>query len=656
MDEKKVKKRILVWAERNDWLSHESYPEVHRRFAVTHFDTEAPPTGPASLLLVDDTILRSHTEEVRQIAQNSTPFSLPVIAVGDSHADQGCEDYVYDVISPTPSEWELLRTVRNASDYLDSERRLRESQAAAEKRARELEKLSEIGVALSAERDHKKLLSLILSKSREITTADAGSLFLVESIDEPIGREDRKGDQARVQARWLRLRLAQNDSRPFELEEQVLPITSGSIAGYVALSGAPLNIVDAYRLPQETPYTIHRSFDESTGYRSQSMLVVPMKNRDGEPVGVLQLINKKADASTRLSSPENFAGNVMPFTSNDEQLVYSLASQAAISVENNALYQRIETIFYDFVEASVMAIEKRDPVTRGHSRRVARMTVELARVTGRVKTGTYRDLSLSDEELRELKYAALLHDFGKIGVKEKVLLKAKKLLSGELALVWERFQTARRAAEVEYLRLMLERLMKKEETRSLEMELRRKLADINRAWEEVQAANQPTVTDSFIDTRRLDELGCLSIPNADGSRRPLLEQEELLSLKITRGTLTGDERKEVNDHVVHTYEFLSKIRWTRDLRNIPKLARGHHEKLDGKGYPLGLAAPEIAPQTRMMTISDIFDALAAQDRPYKPKVPTAQALDILRAEAQKGWLDEELVDLFIEAKVFRLVE
>jgi HD-GYP domain-containing protein (c-di-GMP phosphodiesterase class II) len=391
------------------------------------------------------------------------------------------------------------------------------------------------------------------------------------------------------------------------------------------------------------------------------MLVVPMQNREGETIGVLQLINKKPDSSIRLSSPDSFEKNVLPFTSIDEQLVSSLASQAAISVENNALYNRIGILFDDFVEASVMAIESRDPVTRGHSRRVARMTVELARVTHCSETGPYRELRLSEEEIRELKYAALLHDFGKVGVKERVLQKENKLLSGELALVGERFQTIRRTVEVEHLRRMMERLMRRDgvsadEIQSFEKELARDLAGIDRAWEEIQAANQPTVTHFSIDTERLEELGSRFVQNPDGSRRRYLKPDEVLALKISRGTLTEVERKQIQTHVVHTYEFLSKIPWTRDLQNIPKLARGHHEKLDGSGYPYGLAAPEIPPQTRMMTISDIFDALAAQDRPYKPRVPTDRALDILREEAREGQLDPELLELFIEAKVFRFAD
>ena len=220
-----------------------------------------------------------------------------------------------------------------------------------------LEQLNTIGVALSAERDHERLLKLILSKSREVTTADAGSLFLVESIDEPIGPEDKKGDQARVQSRWLVFRLAQNDSREIKFEEEVLQINHDSVAGHVALSGQTLKIEDAYHLPPDLSFTFNGRIDEATGYRSRSMLVVPMQNREGETIGVLQLINKKPDARIRLSTPESFEKNVVSFSDLDERMVRSLASQAAVSVENNALYQRIEKLLDNFVEASVMAIE-----------------------------------------------------------------------------------------------------------------------------------------------------------------------------------------------------------------------------------------------------------------------------------------------------------
>jgi len=652
---------LLVWTKRKGWLSPDKYPEIHREFTVGDFSASHPVPEAGALLVVDGELLRDRPDQLRRVARESFPFALPVVAVsergdGDSLA---MEELVFDVLSDAPQERELLRTLRSAGRLLESQRSLLESQMAAELKARELEELNAIGIALSAERDHHRLLNLILTKSREITQADAGSLFLIESIDMPVGPENRTGDQQRVRGRWLRFRLAQNDSRDFKFEEDVLAITPDSIAGYVAEKGVTLNIEDAYHLPPDKPFTINRSFDETTGYRTRSMLVVPMQNHVGETIGVLQLINKKRTWSSRLLQPESFVSQVVPFTTVDEQLVRSLASQAAVSVDNNRLYQRIEKLFNDFVQASVRAIESRDPTTRGHSRRVADMTTELARVVNRTVTGPYGAFNLGEKEIRELKYAALLHDFGKVGVTEKVLVKATKLYYGQLDVLRERFQTIKRTMEVQLLRSLLKRLVERKEHLSpddlvdLEAELQRRMAEVDEALTEIESRNQPTVTrvEGF---EKIQEIGRLQFAGVLGQARPYLEPHELQALTIPQGTLTDQERKQIQDHVRHTFDFLYEIEWTRDLQKIPKIARSHHEKLDGSGYRYGLGGEEIPPQTRMMTIADIFDALAARDRPYKKAVPTEKALDILRQDARAGQVDADLLDLFIEAKVFEL--
>jgi len=656
---------VLVWTEKRGWLSPDRYPLVHDLFTISEIASGDEPPDEGSLVIVDGPLLRDHPGRVRELARASQPLSRPVVAIADvqTAVTTALDDLVFDVLPESPSENDLLRTLRNATYVIESRRRLLELQVASEQKARELEELNAIGIALSAERDHNRLLNLILSKAREITRADAGSLFLAESIDEPIGREDKVGDRVRVQGRWLVFRVAQNDSRELSFREEILEITPASIAGYVAGTGETLNIENAYHLPSDKPFTINRSFDESTGYLTHSMLVVPMQNREGDTIGVLQLINKKRSGSVRLQAPggsmDAFDRDVIPFSTLDEQLVRSLASQAAVSVENNGLYQRIEKLFADFVEASVRAIESRDPTTRGHSRRVAVMTTELAQVTSRLETGPYRDLRLTDDEIRELKYAALLHDFGKVGVREKVLVKATKLYSGEMSLVRERLRTVRRTAEALHLRAMLAKLRERggevsdEELAEWERDLEEEMARVGEAERIIEAANRPTVTD-FSDFERLKELGDRMFPDVDGTLRPYLAPREIDALSIARGTLTPQERESIQSHVVHTYDFLSTIPWTKDLQRIPKLARSHHEKLDGTGYPNRLLGSEIPPQTRMMTIADIFDALAASDRPYKPAVPSEKALDILNDEARHGRIDEELLRLFIEAKVYEL--
>lgn len=653
---------VLSEASRRHWLRSESYPEIHRRFEISYGSLSQDLTHDEAVLLVEDDLLRNGAGRVRRFARRPGRLALPVILVGDG---EGLEtsperDLVLDVVERPPSEASLLRALRTASQFLEVERRVFESQSAAEQRARELEELNAIGIALSAERDHDRLLNLILTKSRAITRADAGSLFLVAQIDMPIGKEDKAGNQARARARWLRFRLAQNDSREFLFEEEVLPIAADSIAGYVAGTGETLNLDDAYDPPADKPFSINRSFDEATGYRTRSVLVMPMRNHDGETIGVLQLINKKTDAGIRLTSPESFDRHVISFTPLDERLVSSLASQAAVAVENNALYQQIEHLFANFVEAAVRTIESRDPVTKGHSRRVAKMTERLALVANEESTGPFRDFHLDRDQIRELKYAALLHDFGKVGVNEKILVKATKLYSGRMDAVRERFQCIKRTLEVERLRKLLARWVGSgepippEELEKLERELAHEMEAVDEALEVILAANQPTVT-HYSDFGPLESIARRRFPGLDGELRPFLEPRELQALKLTKGTLTPAEREQIKAHVVHTYEFLSLIPWTRDLQAIPKLARSHHEKLDGSGYPFGLSERDIPPQTRMMTIADIFDALAAQDRPYKPPVPVESALDILREEARHGALDDRLLTLFIEARVFELI-
>jgi HD-GYP domain-containing protein (c-di-GMP phosphodiesterase class II) len=646
---------IWVWTSAEGWFSPSAYPEAHSRYSITEVSAsiERRPPPPASVLILDEDLLSEHRAAVEAFARRASGAYSPVIAVSPNGGASEGDELLFDVLPARPNEGELLRTLRNATHYLESQLRLEESQARAEQKARELEELHAVGIALSAEHDHERLLNLILSKAREITNADAGSLYLVAQLEMPIETPERTVE--RVGGRWLRFRLAQNDSRKLRFEEDILAIGPGSIAGYVAETGETLNLEDAYTPSEGKPFLINRSFDEAITYRTRSMLVIPMQNHEGECIGVLQLINKKRSRDAILDGPSTFECEVLPFDEHDERLVRSLASQAAVSVENNSLYLQRENLFARFVDAAVQAIESRDPTTLGHSRRVAAMTAELARVTNRSTRGVYAPLRLSDDQIRELRYAALLHDFGKVGVNEKILRKATKLYHGQLSLVRQRFKTIRRTLEAQHLRRMLDQLLAKEATpeeiERLKADLELRLEVVDRAREAVEEANKPTVT-HYSAFQFIEELGTVTYDDLDGTERSYLEPEEILSLTVARGTLTDPERRSIESHVIHTYDFLSAIPWTRDLMDIPELARSHHEKLDGSGYPGGLLAEDIPPQTRMMTISDIYDALTAKDRPYKPAVPTAKALAILEEDARKGKIDRDLLDLFVEARVF----
>jgi HD-GYP domain-containing protein (c-di-GMP phosphodiesterase class II) len=408
--------------------------------------------------------------------------------------------------------------------------------ALLEERLRQAEEriaaLNRIGIALSAERDLEKLLETILTESRRFSSSEAGSLYLME--ESPEGRR-------------LRFKLAQNDAVTFAFSERTVPVDEASLAGWVAVHGEPLVLEDAYALPEGAPYRHNHAFDESTGFRTRAMLVVPMKDHRGELVGVLQLMNRRGRAP---ETYEAYPVDLVP-------LLLSLATQAAVCLKANHLTASIRKLFEDFAQAAIIAVEQRDPTTAGHSNRVAMLTVEMAGLVDRAAEGPYASVSFSREEMREIFTAALLHDFGKISIPERVLVKAKKI-------------------------------------------------------------------------------------EADGLHR----------LSIAQGSLSPEERLDIESHVTHTWRFLSTIPWTPDLARVPQIAYAHHEKLDGTGYPRGIGPSDIPPAARALTVCDIYDALTASDRPYKRAVSRDRALEILEAEAAHEKLDRWMVKTFIEGRVW----
>jgi HD-GYP domain-containing protein (c-di-GMP phosphodiesterase class II) len=514
--------------------------------------------------------------------------------------------------------------------------------------AGDLHELTRIGVALSTERDLLTLLDMILTQARRIASADAGSLYLVE-------RDDAGHPRA------LRFKLAQNFTLPsLPFKESEIPIDHASLAGYVAATGEPLIIPDVYLLPDGVTYTFNRSFDEKVGYRTKSMLVLPMRSHRDEVTGVVQLINRKRDASSPLADAQTVEAQVLPFDAHAVDLVSALASQAAVAIENARLYEDIERLFEGFVTAAVTAIESRDPTTSGHSSRVATLTCGLAEAIDRGGQGPYRGVRFTREQMRELRYAGLLHDFGKVGVREQVLVKQKKLYPSDLAIIKHRFQWLLQRADLEYERERAEYLFNYGQDRytqvlaELDGRRRVKREELQRYLDSIVQANEPTI----LPEGKFDELEAINactFLDFDGIEKPLLSDDELRYLMINKGNLDPRERREIESHVTHTFRFLEQIPWTRELRRIPEIAYGHHEKLNATGYPRQVGGAEIPVQTRMMTISDIYDALTATDRPYKRAVPVERAIDILAAEAKEGAIDPALLDAFVSANVFALV-
>jgi HD-GYP domain-containing protein (c-di-GMP phosphodiesterase class II) len=562
---------------------------------------------------------------------------LLVVALVDPGTQAAPLETCYLYLTKPVTPLVLATALRNAHEHARVGRE-------AEEARRQLEELNAIGIRLSAERDTDALLELILTKAREITRSDAGSLYLVEASE--------------AGERRLRFKLAQNDSVTVPFTEFTLPISEDSIAGYVALSGQAVHLDDAYLLPEDARFRINRDFDQRVGYRTKSMLVVAMRTPPGETIGVLQLINCKRDSGRRLVWPRAATDEVVPYPARFRDLAASLASQAAVALENSRLYRSIEMLFEGFVRASVTAIESRDPTTSGHSFRVADLTVALATAMDRADHGPFARLRFTPDQMKEIRYASLLHDFGKVGVREDVLVKAKKLQPLHLDIVRLRAEVIKRGVELRCACRKLEYLAREGRggftaaAAAWDAELLERTEDIQQYLKAVMVANEPTVVPGSF-AASIEEVATRAFVDHLGDSHTLITPEEARILSIAKGSLTREEYQQIQSHVVHTFQFLSVIPWTRELARVPAIARAHHEKLDGSGYPEGRRGDEIPIQSRMMAVADIFDALTASDRPYKPAVSIERALDILTHERQSGTLDPDVLDLFFTLKPWR---
>jgi len=658
-DEEPEIRRNLVDIPRYRWISFES-------------SLKLPPEVQRIILSGSEKLLTEFYDEVRR------PTCRVIALTERCFRDPRIDALIYAYLPPDTPLALLERTLDNALDHIHLIQVREQINERLRGVTREISELNQIGAALSAEHRLDKLLELILTKSRHITNADAGSLYLVESVPSekpagptvhhslpanldgasglPASQLVKQDEEESVQKR-LRFKLAQNDSIDLPFRESTMEISHKSIAGYVAATGEAVNIEDAYHLTPEIPYSINRKFDEDSGYRTKSILAIPLRDQKDRIVGVLQLINAKRHSKTKLDSLSAIKEEVISFGARQQDIVASLASQAAVAIENSRLYENIQRLFEGFVRASVIAIEARDPTTSGHSFRVANLTVALAEAVQRIETGPYANLRFTREEMREIRYASLLHDFGKVGVREEVLVKAKKLYPAQLDLLKQRFDFVKRSMQAEKLQQRLDYLLEKGRDEYMakigefDDELREQIVEVDHFFETVLESDEPSVLPEGSFEKLLD-IAARRYRDFSGKEKPLITPDEVRLLSIRKGSLDENERLQIESHVVHTVNFLQQIPWTPEIRNIPEIARGHHEKLNGVGYPYKLSAPEIPVQTRMMTISDIFDALSAADRPYKKSVGLERALQILGYAVQDGELDASLFQVFLDAKVY----
>lgn len=527
--------------------------------------------------------------------------------------------------------------------------------------AEKLKSLIEIGVALSSEKELTNLMQLFLEKCLEVCQAEGASIYL---LDKKMIFHDAKNNPLLTPQKIPVLKFLRTMNRLTGSQEHsgLVEINKKSIAGYCALSKKTINLDDCYNLPVDAPYRFNSEPDHKHGYHTKSMLTVPMITAHGQVRGVIQIINKlDSEGLQKINSGALKQENIISFSSEDEDLMKVFASQAAVAVENALLNENIENLFESFVHASVKAIEARDPTTSGHSDRVSILTVELALAVHKTQVGPLKHIIFSEEQIRELRYAALLHDFGKIGIKEDVILKQKKLHSRELESILLRLDSLEYKDESQQWKMLIENLLENvEKNPKLDPQwLHKKIHDIQHHLEttklrirqmksSVIQANEPFV---LKDQKSLDRIINMLVTSSDHFGQKILTDNEVKTLSIPKGSLNKEERLQIESHVTHTYEFLKQIAWTEGLEQVPHIAHCHHEKMDGSGYPRGIAGQELPIQSRMMTIADIYDALVAFDRPYKKSLHADAAIDILLMEANEGKLDSDLLRIFIEAGV-----
>ena len=498
----------------------------------------------------------------------------------------------------------------------------------------QLSKLSDIGIALSGVTDLTVLLEMIVDQAREFTNADAGTLYL---------KEENKLSFKIVQNESLGIRMGGTSGKditfpPVELKES-------NVSAFVAIKGTSVNIPDVYETDL-FDFTGPKNFDKSSGYRSQSMLVVPMRNHENDVIGVLQLLNA-----------QNMKTNeVIPFSKDYENLTESLASQAAVAVTNAQLVSEMGKLFDSFAEVMATAIDEKSPVTGGHIRRVANMTLTFADILNN-NQDKYKDISFNAEQMYELKIAAWMHDIGKVTTPVEVVEKAKKLqtIFDRIEFVDLRICFIIEQMDKSFLNEKIKILQNGSDAKkisTLEDEQKVKRQELMDIRDFINQCNNPGEFLEDEKIERLEKISKMTWTDFDGNEQPFLNDDEVLNLSIRRGSITETERKKMQNHAAVTLKMLQKIPFTKKLKNIPLYAGAHHEFVNGGGYPLGLKGDEIPFEGKIMCVTDIAEALTASDRPYKKAMPLEVVYRILREMADKGELDKELVEFFISEEVF----
>ena len=508
---------------------------------------------------------------------------------------------------------------------------------------RRLEELNEIGISLSREKDINRLLEAILVAAKKITNADGGTLYRVDNEAKLVHFEILRTDSLGIamggttgaEIPFYPIRLFDLNGKP----------NNSMVVAHSVLHDETVNIADAYT-EEGFDFSGTKNFDRKTGYRSQSFLTVPMKNHQGEIIGVLQLINARDRRSNQ----------TVPFSEADQHLAESLASQAAVALTNRQLINQLEALFESFISLINAAIDDKSPYTGGHCQRVPVLTMMLAEAASNTRSGPLAGFRMSDEDRYELKIAGLLHDCGKVTTPVHIVDKSTKLqtIFDRIALIDTRFEVVKRDAEIAMLKAKLASPANEHgEWRKADREYELRLRQINEDREFLRFVNIGNESMREDDQERVHRISRTHRwRDGSGNEAQFLTEDETRNLCIRSGTLTAEERQVINHHIEVTIKMLESLPWPRHLRNVPEYAGGHHERMDGKGYPRGLTRGQMSVQARVMGIADIFEALTAKDRPYKKGKTLSESLHILGRFRENGHIDPDLFDIFVREKVY----
>lgn len=579
--------------------------------------------------------------------------------------------WILSVIRGNAAFNEMLSQVMRAAHGLLVDANQSSLRTILAQRENETSAINEIGLAITNQASVDSMVKLVLEKAIDLCSADAGFILLRENL----GANQREGVPDVRLLRSSGHRFFQKaricKSQNLKLNSDSLDPARNTTTSFIMNFGVGVVWEHGWQGPVPHSCEIVNSFQQnlsgllfeydSRNYEVRSYCQMPLKTPSGEVVGIILLVNHKIAKNVFVDSLGDVKKYVRPFTKHDLNLLEALGAQVGVSLDHARLIQDLKRVFESFVQASVVAIESRDPSTKGHSERVAVLTVGLAEAVSATNNGQYASVSFNATQLYEIKYASLLHDFGKIGVRENILRKERKLYHHELMTIQERFHNLEKKLNLKCLQDYLERLMNRgqipsrEDIERMEKDVQNISAKLGRYWDNILEANEPSIVSSE-NFQKILEIASIQYLAESESASELLLPNEVEKLTIKRGSLSHAERLEIESHVTHSFKFLMNIPWTQELANVPDIVYAHHERLDGTGYPRQLVADEIPIQAKIMAISDVYDALVAVDRPYKLAIPAERALNILEVEVQEGKLDADLFQIFVQARIGELIK